>query len=225
MDPLSDAKIVESWHTNAVPWTQAVRDGEIESRRLVTDRAIVDAVMSRTPESVLDLGCGEGWLVRALAERGVRAIGVDVVPALIDAAINAGGGDFRVVSYDEVAAGALQLTTDVVVCNFALIGKESVESLICRAPSLLRSNGAMIVQTLHPLVACGEMPYEDGWRPGSWNGFSNTFRDPAPWYFRTMESWIRLFTRCGLRVVEVREPVHPASHRPASVLFVAEVSG
>ena len=67
MDPLSDEKIVESWHTNATPWTSAVREQRIESRRLVTDRAIVDAVFSRKPNSVLDLGCGEGWLVRALS--------------------------------------------------------------------------------------------------------------------------------------------------------------
>jgi hypothetical protein len=25
MDPLSDAKIIDSWHTNATPWTAAVR--------------------------------------------------------------------------------------------------------------------------------------------------------------------------------------------------------
>jgi 2-polyprenyl-3-methyl-5-hydroxy-6-metoxy-1,4-benzoquinol methylase len=71
MDPLSDEKIIDSWHTNATPWTAAVRDKRIESRKLVTDQAIVDAVLSRRPKSVLDIGCGEGWLSRALAERGV----------------------------------------------------------------------------------------------------------------------------------------------------------
>ena len=36
---LSDAKIVESWGTNADAWTAAVRQRRIESRELVTDRA------------------------------------------------------------------------------------------------------------------------------------------------------------------------------------------
>ena len=44
VDPLSDAKIIDSWHKNAAPWTAAVRDNQIESRRLVTNQAIVDAI-------------------------------------------------------------------------------------------------------------------------------------------------------------------------------------
>src|ERR1700689_2940465 len=67
---LSDAKIVESWRNNAHAWTSAVREQRIDSRALVTDRAIVDAVLARAPRSVLDIGCGEGWLARRLGGRG-----------------------------------------------------------------------------------------------------------------------------------------------------------
>ena len=45
IDPLSDAKIIDSWGRNAAPWTNAVRGQQIESRRLVTDRAIVEATL------------------------------------------------------------------------------------------------------------------------------------------------------------------------------------
>ena len=223
LDPLSDKKVIDSWHTNAAPWTAAVREQRIESRRLVTDRAVVDAVMSRRPQSVLDIGCGEGWLARALIEQGVeRVIGVDVVPALIDQARGAGGGEFRVASYEQIASGGLDITVDVAVANFALIGKEAVDALIGAASSLLTPRGSLVIQTLHPLVASGELPYEDGWRPGSWAGFSSDFTDPAPWYFRTTETWIRLIAASGLRLIEMREPVHPTTRKPASVIFVAD---
>ena len=223
-DPLSDARIVDSWHRNASPWTQAVRNNEIESRLLVTNRAIVDAVLSRSPVSALDIGCGEGWLVRTLAEHGVGAIGVDVVPELVEQARKS-GGEFRIASYEAVAAGELDVKVDVAVANFSLIGKESVENLIRRVPSLLNPGGALVIQTIHPRVAGGDLPYEDGWRSGSWAGFSDDFTDPAPWYFRTLESWLRLLEESGLRVIEMREPLHPTSGQPASVIFIAERSG
>ena len=222
MDPLSDEKVVDSWHTNATPWVSAVREQRIESRRLVTDRAIVDAVMSRKPEFVLDLGCGEGWLVRALSVQGVqRVIGVDVVPALVEQARAAGGGEFHVASYEAIARGELHVTVDVAVANFALIGKEAVDALIRSIPKLIRRGGALVIQTLHPVIACGDLPYEDGWRTGSWAGFSDDFTDPAPWYFRTLETWVGLIASSGLMLTELREPIHPTTNKPASVLFIA----
>lgn len=40
-------------------------------------QALLKLVLERRPESVLDVGCGEGWLVGALREAGVRAWGAD----------------------------------------------------------------------------------------------------------------------------------------------------
>jgi len=222
IDPLSDDKIIESWNRNAAPWTDAVRESRIETRKLVTNRAIVDAVMSRSPGSALDIGCGEGWLARELAGRGVNVTGVDVVPELIDRAAGAGGGTFVVASYEEIAAGKLQTKVDVAVANFALIGKESVDGLVASVPSMLNEGGAFIVQTLHPVSAGGDEPYRSGWRKGSWAGFSDDFTDPAPWYFRTIESWVALINESGMQLLELREPLHPESGKPASLILIAE---
>ncbi len=221
--PLTDAQVVASWHDNASPWSAAVRNGEIESRRLVTDAAIVDAVINRAPRSAVDIGCGEGWLARALTDRGVDVIGIDVVPALVNAARAAHPtGDYRVVSYEDVARGALDVTVDLAVANFSLIGKDAVDALIRHIPALLVPNGHVIVQTLHPATALGELPYRDGWRPGSWAGFGAQFTNPAPWYFRTISTWIALLAESGLVLRELREPVHPERGTPASLLLIAQ---
>jgi predicted TPR repeat methyltransferase len=203
----NDRKIIDSWRANAAPWTAAVRLGQIESRQLITDRAIIEAVLERAPRSVLDLGCGEGWLARALAAHAIRVLGLDGVAALIEQAQRSGGGEFRLASYEQIAAGEIAVRSDVVVCNFSLLGKTSVEGLM-RA-------------TLHPLIACGDAAYQDGWREGSWLGFDAAFVDPAPWYFRTLQGWIKLLSDHGLRLLELREPVHPTLKRPASVIFIA----
>lgn len=182
------------------------------------EQAITEAVLSHHPESVLDIGCGEGWLIRELASRVPHLVGVDVVPDLIEQAERAGGGDFLVASYEDIAAGAVEDSFDVVVCNFSLLGKDSVEALFGAVPAILKTGGVFIVQTLHPAVA-GNLPYIDGWREGSWAGFGSGFVDPAPWYFRTLESWVALFSNNGFRLLGMREPIHPKTHKPVSVIF------
>ena len=216
-----ESTIIESWNKNADPWTEAVRQKLIPSRRQVTDKAIIDAIISYSPNSVLDIGCGEGWLVRELRNKKIDAVGVDVVPALIAVAKQA-GGDFHLASYSELAAGNFNLKADVAVSNFSLLGKESVEDVFHALPFLLNEHGVFIVQTLHPVMKCGDLPYEDGWREGSWNGFSADLSKPAPWYFRTLESWIDLFNRHHLDLHELREPLNPETHKPWSVIFIAE---
>jgi 2-polyprenyl-3-methyl-5-hydroxy-6-metoxy-1,4-benzoquinol methylase len=217
-----DEKIINSWNKNTAPWVAAVRNGEIESRLLVTNQAIVDAVRSLSPATGLDIGCGEGWLVRALD--GVAMTGVDVVPGLVAAARRAGGGQYHVMSYEDIARGHLQQQVDVAICNFSLIGDESVAGLFRAAPSYLKPGGTLVVQTMHPVVACGDAPYLDGWREGSWAGFNDGFTDPPPWYFRTLASWVRLFSDNGLQLRELREPLHPNTGKPASLILMGSVA-
>jgi 2-polyprenyl-3-methyl-5-hydroxy-6-metoxy-1,4-benzoquinol methylase len=225
LDPLSDNKIIDSWQRNASPWTNAVRAGEIDSRRLVTDQAVLDAVLACKPDTALDLGCGEGWLALALQRHGIGVTAVDVIAELVRAATESGVIDARTLSYEEIAAGRLDLRADVVVCNFSLLGKESVDGLLRAMPTLLTPRGSLVVQTLHPLVACGELPYVDGWRPGSWAGFGDAFSDAPPWYFRTVQTWVDLIGTSGLLLREMREPLHPRTGKPASVIFRAQAAG
>src|SRR5471032_2970627 len=91
-----ELKIIQSWYSNAQAWSDAIRTASIASRKLVTNQAIIDAVASISPHRVLDIGCGEGWLVRALSARGMSVIGIDIVPDLVARAGALGGGEFHV---------------------------------------------------------------------------------------------------------------------------------
>jgi 2-polyprenyl-3-methyl-5-hydroxy-6-metoxy-1,4-benzoquinol methylase len=216
-----EAQIIRSWNINAKPWAKAIQAGSIRSRKLVTDQAIVDAVRAVNPSRVVDLGCGEGWLVRALSRAGMKVTGIDVVPELIAEAGRLGEGEFQLCDYESIAARQWQsMRFDAAVCNFSLLGKESVESLLRGIGHYLDQAGSLLVQTLHPVSSCGDHPYRDGWRAGNWLGFGAEFSDPAPWYFRTLESWWAMLRRNGFEVQECREPTAPAAPAPASIIFI-----
>lgn len=216
-----ESQILDAWQANADAWERAVREQCIESRRLVTDRAIVEAVMAHAPRKVIDLGCGEGWLARALAAQGARVIGVDAIPSLVEAASAKGGGEFRVLSYADIAAGRLNERAEVVVANFSLLGESSVDDLLAAVPALLEPGGVLLIQTLHPSAPGLGGAYEDGWREGSWAGCGEGFGEPAPWYFRTLGGWVASLRQAGLTLLGIREPIHPHTRGPASVIFMA----
>ena len=222
-----ESQILRSWHINAKAWIKAIADKSIESRVLVTNRAILEVVSFTKPRTLLDLGCGEGWLCGALLEKipGCRITGVDGVPELIQAAsINYPGIAFHSYTYQAIISGEFSPSHlfDTIVINFALFGDGLVAELLERIKGFIAPGGSLVIQTLHPHTAGGDQPYVDGWRPGSWNGFSADFTETAPWYFRTMGGWFSLFTQTGYTVRGLHEPVHPQSMKPVSLIFILE---
>lgn len=96
-----ERELLGSWNSNAAHWTRMVRDGLLRSRIEVTNAAILDAVGRAEGEALLDLGCGEGWLTHLLVERGWKAVGVDAIPELIEAA-HSGPGEFLCAEYEQL---------------------------------------------------------------------------------------------------------------------------
>jgi SAM-dependent methyltransferase len=223
MGDFSDEAIVGAWRENAAPWIEAVRSGSIGSRCLVTDEAIVSAIRRLRPATVLDVGCGEGWLARALAPLGMRVHGIDAVPGLVAAARQAGGGTFECLSYEAFAAGAPVAPVELAVCNFSLLGDGATRGAVRRLAALLPPGGALLIQTLHPGFAVEEAERVEGWRAGSWAGCGEAFGRAAPWYFRTLDGWRALLAEQGFRLRTMHEPRHPATGAPCSVIFEAEV--
>ena len=219
-EPDRDARIARSWTANAGAWTRAVREALIPSRVAGTDEAIMVAVRRWAPASVLDTGCGEGWLARALASEGHAVVGVDGSAPLIEKARESGGARYLVLTYDEILADPSRLggPYDVVVLNFALFA-ERVAPLLAALASRLSPSGALVIQTLHPWSAAGEDGYTDGWRVATFTGFGGPFPESMPWFFRTLSSWVREFSDAGLVVELIEEPRHPETREPLSMVM------
>ncbi len=222
-DSIQEQQLAASWETNAAAWATVIGQEQIESRRVATNAAIIAAVSALQPKRVLDLGCGEGWLTRALNQAGFATVGVDGSAALIAAAQTMSDAPFRVLAYDMIVADPSRLDCpyDAIVCNFSLLGAH-LEPLLRALCSALSGGGALVIQTVHPWTAGGNGPYRDGWRTETFDTFGTAFAAPMPWYFRTVSSWITLFQAAGINLVQFIEPTHPDSDNPLSLLLVGQ---
>jgi 2-polyprenyl-3-methyl-5-hydroxy-6-metoxy-1,4-benzoquinol methylase len=216
-------RLQRSWRANADAWARAVRERRIASRVAGTDEAILDAVLGTRARRILDLGCGEGWLARALTDAGREVVGIDASPELVAAAHAHGGARFALVSYADLAAHAQELGRfDAAVCNFALLGEDIATPLLA-LHDVLEPDGHLIVQTVHPWAACGDDAYADGWRIETFAAFGDDFREPMPWYFRTLSSWFDAMRAAGFTLERAVEPVDAATGRPLSLLLCASL--
>src|SRR6185503_6804084 len=166
--------IIQSWQANADNWIRLIESEGIESRKLVTNKAIVSAIKAANPASVFDIGCGEGWLAKELSAPEISITGVDIIPELIAKAKEKVNGNFFVASYEEIYSYTFKMKVsklfDAIVINFALLGKESTESLLASLPQYLLPSGSLYIQTLHPQVRKEINDYVTGWKEGGWKG-------------------------------------------------------
>lgn len=217
--------MVDAWGKVAEQWCDGLRAGD--RARDATRRAIVELVRQVPAGPILDAGCGEGWLVRALKGHRHRVTAFDGAPEMLEAALREDerAADFRLLTYDEAAASPRRIggAFGTVVFNFSLL-EERVAPILAAAGAVLFPYGRILVQAAHPasVLAAGE-PYRDGWRTMAEAAPGVPLDPPVAWYFRTFSTWIVELRRAGLILVETYEPVDPETGRPLSLILSATI--
>jgi SAM-dependent methyltransferase len=218
----SDARVLPAWEANADAWTRALREGRL-SGRAAADEAIVRIVRQVPSGPVLDAGCGEGWLARALAGRRHEVMAVDGSTEMLVRADEAPGVRYRRLTFSEAAEYPKRLEGPfgTIVFNFSLLG-EKITPIMETAGEVLFPYGRVLIQAAHPTESSDE-PYADGWRAETFADTGIDFPRTAPWYFRTMATWIAELRRARLILTEVVEPVDPVTGRPVSLILCATI--
>jgi 2-polyprenyl-3-methyl-5-hydroxy-6-metoxy-1,4-benzoquinol methylase len=214
----TEEKLLESWQANAEVWTTALREGKIVSREMVTHDAILNAIQSQSPGKMLDLGCGEGWLMRALTQAGWQCVGLEGASALVAQAQAASGCEILSLSYTAWAKKDNTRDFDLIVANFSLL-EEELLPVLSAVKQVMLPGARLLIQTLHPSQVPG--PYLNGWRSESFEGMGGGLWQKMPWYFRTLGAWLELLQAAGFTLQSLREPLHPESLQPASLLLEA----
>jgi SAM-dependent methyltransferase len=110
-----------------------------------------DALLGRVVGPVLDVGCGPGRHVLALAERGIVALGIDISPAAVDFARRRGAPVLARSVFDRVPGAGRWSSAILLDGNLGIGGHP--EALLGRVASLLRLDGAVLVELEPPGTA------------------------------------------------------------------------
>lgn len=124
-------------------------------------------------KTYLDVGCGEGRVMAAIAETGASAIGVDISPALLERAARFGETHLDDVPPISFAADD---SVDGVAIVLVLEHIPDEEAVFAETARITRSGGTMALIINHPMWTAPESTpilEDDGeilWRPGRYFG-------------------------------------------------------
>jgi ubiquinone/menaquinone biosynthesis C-methylase UbiE len=180
---------------------------------------------------VLDIGCGQGFFSRLLAQRGANVLGVDISDRLIDHALRREqevplGIVYRVLDARELATRLPPASFDMVVSCIALQDMENLPRVLRGVKVVLKRDGHTVVLVEHPTNTCAYREWErdkgggkivlrldryfqTGPRIVSWTlpssiGERRSFEFPST--SRTLEEWSEALTEAGFLIFRLYEP-------------------
>ncbi len=146
---------------SADPYTDALRTGRgplylrrtdgwllpLEVERWCSEADAADReVLGRCEGAVLDVGCGPGRLVTALAAQGRRALGIDVSEAAVAHTVRLGGQALRRSVFEPLPGEGRWDTALLIDGNVGIGGNP--HALLRRMSQLLTSDGLLIGETV-----------------------------------------------------------------------------
>ena len=151
--PLEEAH--KRWNLLADDWRVQVGDDGDSNRRLNSDPVLWEFAGDVRGLSVLDAGCGTGYLSRKFRDRGALVTGVDFAERMIEIArADHPGIDFRVDSCTELATCEDQ-QFDLVVTNYVLMDTPDLGATVRAFARVLKPGGVAVLVFSHPCFPPG----------------------------------------------------------------------
>jgi ubiquinone/menaquinone biosynthesis C-methylase UbiE len=210
----------EDWDSIADWYAALVREGSA-MHEFSRDILLVEVPADLTNTCALDLGCGEGLITRALAERGAVALGVDPAAAMVAHAQDAEraspvGARYRV---DDGSALSTvdDASIDFVTAALSLNNIRDLPAAMTAIGRVLMCGGHLVFTVPHP---CFDAPGSsaatvdgvsrrlvgDYFAEGFWRSDNPTSVRRAGNYHRTISTYLEALLDQGFRIESVAEP-------------------
>ncbi|MEX2237905.1 MAG: class I SAM-dependent methyltransferase [Dehalococcoidia bacterium] len=218
----------EAWNEGAAAWDEFVESGADYYRTQVHGPALLEACGEVAGLRVLDLGSGQGWFSRRLAERGAKVSGVELAESQLANARRHEeerplGIEYHLLDASAAAEHFAASSFDLVTACMSLQDMEEPAEAMAAAHGLLTDEGRLIFSTVHPFTdaayrewerdAGGEKLslkvdryFDSGVRALNWNMDRLIYHWQTPQWRRTLTEWAQLCSSTGYLIRALYEP-------------------
>jgi 2-polyprenyl-3-methyl-5-hydroxy-6-metoxy-1,4-benzoquinol methylase len=202
-----EARGSRGWHHVAGWYDALVGEHGSEYQQKVVIPRTLRLLEAKEGERVLDVACGQGVFCRALAEQRVQVTGVDIAPALIEAARRRNASDRLAIEYRVGDARRLAEVVepgsfDAALCVLAIQNLAPLSPVWEGCWQVLQPGGRLVVVLMHP---CFRVPRSSHW---GWD-------ERAGRQYRRIERYLTS-TRAEIQIHPGADPSRtaPTFHRP-----------
>jgi 2-polyprenyl-3-methyl-5-hydroxy-6-metoxy-1,4-benzoquinol methylase len=161
--------------------------------------------------TILDAGCGQGYLARLLAKRGAHVTGIEPAEAFFTYALRREQAEQLGIHYLQADLSTwtpIPNTFDVVIANMVLMDIVDYQAALLNCVTALQRTGKLIFSILHP---CFEEA-GSAWKEKGYVAVRDYFRERAIeqtyGYFihRPLSTYLNSVVRAGCVIQQVLEP-------------------
>lgn len=222
------------WNANAEAWTHLSRAGYDTYRDRLNTPAFLDLLPDVAGLHGLDIGCGEGYNTRLLAQQGARLAAIDVASVFASHAHLAEVQDPLGIGYSIGSAVDLPFrdgTFDFATAFMSLMDIPETDMVVAEAYRVLRPGGFLQFSITHP---CFDTPHRRNLRDESGRTYAIEVGDyhcnlegkvtewifsaapeketegwplfETPRFTRTLSQWLNLLIDAGFSLERLGEP-------------------
>jgi 2-polyprenyl-3-methyl-5-hydroxy-6-metoxy-1,4-benzoquinol methylase len=158
--PADNTNPREAWNAGAEAWDDFVESGKDFYRHEVHGPALLDVCGDVSGLRVLDLGCGQGWFSRRLAERGASVVGVELSENQIANARRHESESPAGIEYHLLNAALIAETFeaegfDLVTACMSIQDMDDAPAVMSGVGVVLKPGGRMAFSVPHPMTDPG----------------------------------------------------------------------